>query len=195
MERTLVLIDADNVPARFSGRLAEALPEGARVVIVFNAANRQAGWQAFGERFAARFEQVRCEPQAADMALAIAAGEELAACAFTDLVLVSRDSDLAAIARYARSRGLRVTLAAHARGGAALRAACDAFLPIDEPVAAVRAAVLDTIRALDTPKVDLAEVGKALRARRIQPPTCGLKRWLASLRLPIRIRGTRLICL
>lgn len=137
--RCALLIDGDNVPPRMTGALVHYASGLGRVEIVDVFANfsstTSTGWAVqMREHGMTGFQHYRTSSgkNAADTALIVKAMDLLHTCDIDDYVLVSSDSDFAALAHRLRRAGSSVHGIGSSNSAVALRQSCTTFLTFSE---------------------------------------------------------------
>lgn len=158
-----VLIDADNVPAKYADAILQEVTSygepGLRRVYGDWSNQQLAGWTATARKLGLVQHQETANTKgknASDIGLVIDAMDILHAGHFDGFVLVSSDSDFTRLASRIREQGLTVVGIGEAKAPDALKNACNRFVAIeniiggtDAPAQGRPAATLDTRKVSD----------------------------------------------
>ncbi|MEP2530808.1 NYN domain-containing protein [Shimia sp.] len=130
-----VLIDADNIPARYAGPMLKEIASfgepALRRVYGDWSANQLKGWAEAARTFGLVTHQETANTSrknATDIGMVIDAMDILHTGRFDGFVLISSDSDFTALANRIREQGLEVIGIGEAKTNAALRSVCNRFI-------------------------------------------------------------------
>jgi hypothetical protein len=161
-----VLIDADNVPAKYADAILREVTSygepGLRRVYGDWSSQQLAGWTKTAQKLGLVQHQQTANTKgknASDIGLVIDAMDILHAGHFDGFVLVSSDSDFTRLASRIREQGLTVIGIGEAKAPDALKNACNRFVAIEN----IYEDVDDTPRSAPTPKLDTQHIADARR--------------------------------
>ncbi len=156
--RVAVLVDGDNVSARYAEDILSMAAAAGRVDLarVYAAMNRPTDWVG---RAGFRLMHAGAGKNAADLLLSIDAMELALVAGFDAFVIATSDGDFTHLAQRLRERGLRVLGMGESKAPADFRMACGEFRALDgpapDPAPTARAPTPPIARSLDEKIRDL----------------------------------------